>query len=115
MHNCPRMIVLLHRYVVHILSTGYRSIIENPPEEDPSVSTRRCVYIYLFDAILKYLHILVSHIRFTRNSLYVLSIHFGLCRFIQLINSLYWNQTARVKMADTYTDDVEIIKLVVFG
>lgn len=37
MQNCPRLIVLLHRYIVHILSTGYRSISETPQNE-PSVS-----------------------------------------------------------------------------
>lgn len=35
-HNCPRLILLLHRYIVHVLSTGYRSIIEKPQVE-PSV------------------------------------------------------------------------------
>lgn len=37
MQNCPRLILLLHRYIVHILSTGYRSISEKPQTE-PSVS-----------------------------------------------------------------------------
>ncbi|XP_065226218.1 uncharacterized protein LOC135849645 [Planococcus citri] len=32
-HNCPRLILLLHRYIVHVLSTGYRSIIEKPQVE----------------------------------------------------------------------------------
>ncbi|KAK7598222.1 hypothetical protein V9T40_006457 [Parthenolecanium corni] len=33
MQNCPRLIMLLHRYIVHILSTGFRSISEKPQTE----------------------------------------------------------------------------------
>lgn len=28
-HNCPKVITLLHRYVVHVLSTGHRTVLEN--------------------------------------------------------------------------------------
>lgn len=33
MQNCPRLLLLLHRYIVHVLSTGYRSISEKPQNE----------------------------------------------------------------------------------
>lgn len=39
LQHCPRLIVLLHRYIVHILSTGYRSVIEKCPYSKPNVST----------------------------------------------------------------------------
>lgn len=38
LQHCPRLIVLLHRYIVHILSTGYRSVIEKCPYSKPNVS-----------------------------------------------------------------------------
>lgn len=36
LQHCPRLIVLLHRYIVHILSTGYRSVIEKCPYSKPN-------------------------------------------------------------------------------
>lgn len=44
MQNCPRLIMLLHRYIVHILSTGFRSISEKPQTE-PSVSDSLDMFI----------------------------------------------------------------------
>lgn len=33
-HHCPRLIVLLHRYIVHIFSTSYRSVAEKVNEKN---------------------------------------------------------------------------------
>ncbi|CAH0391608.1 unnamed protein product [Bemisia tabaci] len=33
--NCPRLVILLHRYIVHILSTSYRILVEKQATDKP--------------------------------------------------------------------------------